>query len=424
MTKILSIMRAEIRTTLRRKSFVIVAFVVPLILAVVALAFGLLQGTSISQSLGSLTGSSAPASPPADKTGYVDTASLIGAAPAEADAANLIRYDSAAAAQTALDAGEIAGYYVVDPGYAQTGMVDYYTPDFSVMSDDLNPAPLAALLDVNLLNGDKALASLLQQPFDLQVEPLPEPDAPAITAEKSWISEMLPLFVTIILYMALMIPGSILINALIDEKKNRVMEVLMTSVTPTQMVIGKMAALGLLGLLQTALWLAVLWATSRFGGNALQIPPGSALPISLLIWALIYFLGGYAIYGAQFAGIGALAPDINQTKSVTWVVMMPIIVAYVFMTSLFNDPNSPLAVALSLFPLTSPIVMIGRLAAGAAPLWQAVLAALLQFVTAYGVILLTARLFKAQHLLTGQPLSLKSYYQVLFGRQARSQHTH
>ena len=416
MSKILSIMRTEMRTTLRRKSFVIIAFVVPVILGVVALAFGLLQGTSLSKSVGSLTGGSAPAAPLAEKTGYVDTGALIRTVPPALASSGLVRYDSAAAAAAALGAGEIAGYYVVDPAYAQTGNVDYYTRDFYVMSGDLNPGALAALLEVNLLKGDEALAADLQQPFDLKPTALPAPDAPAAPKQKSWISEMLPLLLTIILYMALMIPGGILINALIDEKKNRVMEVLMTSVTPKQMVIGKMAALGVLGLLQTVLWLGVLWATSRFGGSALSIPPGSALPLSLLVWALIYFLGGYAIYGAQFAGIGALAPDINQTKSVTWVVMMPIIAAYIFMTSLFHDPNAPAAVALSLFPLTSPIVMIARIAAGVAPLWQAVLAAVLQFATAYGVIALTARLFKAQYLLTGQPLSLKSYYRVLFGR--------
>ena len=415
MKKIFSIMRGEIRTTLRRKSFVIVAFVVPLILAIVAAAFGLLQGSSFSKSLGSLTGSSTPPAPLAEQTGYVDEAGLIRSASLAPQSASLLRFDSTAAAQTALDAREIAGYYVIPANYVQTGVMDYYTQDFSVFSGNLNPAVLTALLDDSLLGGDLQLVSALQQPFDLKVTALPSPDAPA-ASEKSWINEMLPLFVTIILYMALMIPGGILINALIDEKKNRVMEVLMTSVTPVQMVVGKMTALGLLGLLQTVFWLGVLWAVSRFGGSALSLPPGSAIPFTLLFWALVYFLGGYAIYGAQFAGIGALAPDINQTKSVTWIVMAPILVGYIYMTSMFQDPNAPAAVALSLFPLTSPIVMIGRLAAGAAPLWQALLALVLQFATAFGIITLTARLFKAQHLLTGQPLSIKSYYRVLLGR--------
>ncbi len=253
----------------------------------------------------------------------------------------------------------------------------------------------------------------MQQPFQVRATSL----APVVAAsEDAWISEMFPLFMVLILYMALIIPGGILINALIDEKKNRVMEVLMTSVSPAQMVTGKVAALGLLGLLMTALWLGVLWAIARFGGSALSIPAGFSIPTSLLAWALIYFLGGYAIYGSQFAGIGALAPEVNQTKSVTWIVMLPIIVAYMFMAVAFDNPTSPFAVALSLFPLTSSVAMIGRMAATEVPLWQAVLAAVLQFVTAYFIVRLTARMFRAQYLLAGQAFSPKMFYMTLFGR--------
>ena len=112
---------------------------------------------------------------------------------------------------------------------------------------------------------------------------------------------------------------------------------------------------------------------ARFGGSALSIPAGFSIPTGLLGWALVYFLGGYAIYGAQFAGIGALAPDVNQTKSITWIVMLPIIVAYMFMALSFDNPTGPLAVFLSLFPLTSSVAMIGRMASTEVPLWQAVL---------------------------------------------------
>lgn len=410
MKKTLMIMAAEIRTSLRRKSFVIIAIVVPLLLGLIALGIGLVNRNAMETVLADVAASPAP---PSALAGYVDAGNLIRTVPADLPADRLLRYDDAAAARAALDAGAIAGYYVIAPDYLQSGAVTYITQDFSVLSDSLDTSLMEQLLLINLLGGDASLASAVQQPFQVQATSL----APVVAAsEESWISELFPLFMVLVLYMALIIPGGILVNALIDEKKNRVMEVLMTSVSPAQMVTGKVAALGLLGLLMTALWLGVLWSIARFGGSALSIPAGFSLPTGLLAWALVYFLGGYAIYGAQFAGIGALAPDVNQTKSVTWIVMLPIIVAYMFMAVAFDNPTGPFAVALSLFPLTSSVAMIGRMAATEVPLWQAVLAALLQFVTAYFIIRLTAQMFRAQYLLTGQPLTAKSFYRTLLGR--------
>ncbi len=410
MKKTLMIMAAEIRTSLRRKSFVIIAIVVPLLLGLIALGIGLVNRNAMETVLADVAASPAP---PSALAGYVDAGNLIRTVPADLPADRLLRYDDEAAARAALDAGAIAGYYVIAPDYLQSGAVTYITQDFSVLSDSLDTSLMEQLLLINLLGGDASLASAVQQPFQVQATSL----APVVAArEESWISELFPLFMVLVLYMALIIPGGILVNALIDEKKNRVMEVLMTSVSPAQMVTGKVAALGLLGLLMTALWLGVLWSIARFGGSALSIPAGFSLPTGLLAWALVYFLGGYAIYGAQFAGIGALAPDVNQTKSVTWIVMLPIIVAYMFMAVAFDNPTGPFAVALSLFPLTSSVAMIGRMAATEVPLWQAVLAALLQFVTAYFIIRLTAQMFRAQYLLTGQPLTAKSFYRTLLGR--------
>ena len=409
MHKTLMIMAAEMRTSLRRKSFVMVAIVAPLLLGLIALGIGLANRNALETVLGDLQSGAAAVG----VAGLVDPGRLVKTHPADEAHDSLLAFGDETAARTALEQGAVDGYYVIAPDYLQSGRVTYVTADFSVMSDRLDTAALERLLLVNILGGDARLAELVQQPFDLQVTSL-APAAPAV--EETWINEMLPLLMVLILYMSLLMPGGILISAVVDEKKNRVMEVLMTSVSPAQMVTGKIVALGVLGLVMTGMWLGVLWTVARFGGSPLGIPAGFSIPTSLLAWALIYFLGGYAIYGAQFAGVGALAPDVNQTKSVTWIVMMPIIVAYMFMAVAFENPSGTLAVALSLFPLTSSVAMIGRMAGGSVPLWQAVLAAVLQFVTAYFIVRLTARLFRAQHLLTGQPLSVASFYRTLLGR--------
>ena len=144
----------------------------------------------------------------------------------------------------------------------------------------------------------------------------------------------------------------------------------MTSVKPIEMLTGKIFALGIAGLLQTVVWtgsgyLMLLFSNNQFGlGDAFKLPP------SVLIWGIIYFLLGYAVYASLMAGVGALVPNLREASQLTTVVIMPMIVPMVFISVMINAPNSPLAVALSLFPLTAPVSMMTRLAATTVPFWQ------------------------------------------------------
>ncbi len=137
MKKTLMIMAGEMRTTLRRKSFVIIAIVVPLLLGLVSLGIGLVNRNAMESAFADAAASPAPSSVLA---GYVDTGSLIRTVPADMPADRLMRYDDEAAAQAALQAGAIAGYYVIAPDYLQSGDVTYVTQDFSVLSDASIPA--------------------------------------------------------------------------------------------------------------------------------------------------------------------------------------------------------------------------------------------------------------------------------------------
>jgi ABC-2 type transport system permease protein len=182
------------------------------------------------------------------------------------------------------------------------------------------------------------------------------------------------------------------------------------------MITGKILALGLLGLLQTALWVGVFWGVVSFGGEPLSIPAGFEVPTQLLVWAFVYGLLGYAMYGAQMAGLGALSPDMKDVRGASFLILFPLIVVYMLATAIYKAPNGLLALVLSFFPLTSPVGMIARMTQIDIPVWQAALAGLLQLVTAAAIVRMVARLFHAQHLLSGQPFSAKRYFQVLFGR--------
>ena len=409
MKKTMLVMLYEIHTTLRRKSFVILALGLPLVLGVIALIVASVNRDALAET-------AAVDAPQRMPEGYVDEGDLIEALPPDIPAGWLTEYPAEAQALAALEAGEIAAYTIVPADYVETGDVTYVRLEYNPIAGDVDIGGLEWILTFNLL-GDAELAADVWNPLDVQRTPLAT--AEAETDQDNWIVNILPSMMVMILYMVILLPSGILVSAVTDEKKNRVMEVLMSSISPQHMLTGKILALGLLGLLQTALWIGVLWAVVSFGGEPLDIPPGFSLPGALLAWVLVYGLLGYCMYGAQMAGLGALAPDIKDVRSASFIVMLPLILVYVFAIVIYDAPDAPLALVLSLFPLTSPVGMIARMAQASVPVWQAALAAVLQLFTAILIVRLVARMFRAQHLLSGQPFSLRRYFHALLDRPAR-----
>jgi ABC-2 type transport system permease protein len=416
MKKTLIVMSNEIRTTLGRKSFTLLALGLPLLLGAVALAIMLINRETASAPATGPTPEVRQADSPTAE-GYVDPGGIITTLPDDVPSTALIPYPDAAAAQAALEAGEIKAYYIIAADYMESGDVTHVWPDFDPTSDNAHADRIEWVLLVNLFDGDVEAAARVWRPLDVNWQQLPSPQgAEGGDADESWIAHLLPNLMAFVLYMVVIIPSGVLVTAVTDEKKNRVMEVLMSSITPEQLMGGKILALGLLGLLQTALWVGVLWAVVRFGGQPLSIPSGFSVPTGTLIWALAYGLLGYAIYGALMAGLGALAPDVKDTRGASVMILLPLIIVYVFLAIIVERPDGGLAVAFSLFPLTSPVAMIARMAATDVPAWQPALAAVLQLLTAILIVRAVARLFRAQTLLSGQPFSLKSLRGALWGR--------
>ncbi len=412
MNKTILVMASEIRTTLRRKSFTLFAFGLPLVLGIVVLIVAAVNRDAATALIANET--ETPAVVEQVGEGYVDQGGLISTLPSDIPSDWLTEYPDEAAAQAVLEAEEISAYYVIPADYVETGEIIYAQLEYNIMGGSVNTDGMQWILLVNLLDGDTELAAQVWKPFDAQVTQLAS--SRARDAEDSWITELLPQLMTLILYMAILLPSGVLVSAVTDEKKNRVLEVLMSSVSPQQMITGKILGVGLLGLLQTALWVGVLWMVVRLGGQPLKIPAGFELPPQLLVWSLVYFLLGYGMYGALLAGVGALAPDVKDTKGASFLVMSPLIAVYVFVVVIITNPNGLIALLVSLFPLTSPVGMIARMTAGEVPWWQLALAAALQLLAAIFIVRLVARLFRAQHLLSGQPFNVPRFMRALAGR--------
>lgn len=403
----------EIITIIGRPSFWLVTFGIPLL---ASLLFG---GVSlINRNSGTSAAVSQIFSGPQDlrPEGYVDLSGIFQQVPASIPPGALQAFPEEKAARTALEQGEIAAFYIVPKDYLHSGLILYIRPDLNPLAGDQSSLFQWAL-KVNLLGGDMLRTSLVNGPLDVQDISL-APVTTASSQEENSLAYWLPYGITLLFYFLIMGSASLLLSNISKEKENRVVEILLNSVTPLQLLTGKIVGLGLVGLLQTILWFGTGFVLMNLSGRVFSLPAAIQLPPSLILWGLIFFILGYAVYASLMAGLGALAPNLREASQVTFVIMLPLILPLFFSSTVFmNEPNGPLATGLSLFPLSTPVAMMARLVAGAVPWWQPPLAALLLVLTAILIVRAVAGMFRAQSLLSGQPIKVGIFLKALIGRE-------
>ena len=140
------------------------------------------------------------------------------------------------------------------------------------------------------------------------------------------------------------------------------------------------------------------------------------LPVSTLIWGVVFFLLGYGIYASLLAGVGAVVPNVKESSQYSMIVSAPLIACLMVFAFVINKPDSGLAVGMSLFPFTAPVIMMTRLVAGSVPLWQLLLAVALMLATVVWIVISISRLFHAQIMLAGSPLKLTRFLGAFIGK--------
>ena len=415
MRRILLVMRHEIITTITRKSFLFTAFGVPIISTLILFGVSLLNRNApnvVSEVLGpGVQGST-------QKQGYVDLSGLIKELPPSASGDALQAFPTESVARQALSAGKIGAYYVISKDYLQTGYITLVEPDFNPLnafdsSNTILANRIQYYLQFNLLGGDSRLADRVSQPLNLQttlLEPGQQRD------QNNPMTFLLPYAVTMIYYVTILMSSSLLLNSVTKEKETRVVEILMSTITPRQMLSGKIIGLGFVGLLQTVLWVGTGYGLLRLSGRTFSLPAVFLLPPSFLAWGLLFFLFGYAVYASLMAAVGALVPNLREASQATFVVIMPMLIPLLTISILIDQPDGTLATVLSIFPLTAPVAMMTRLAGTNVPLWQVLLALLLLAGTVILIVRSVANMFRAQTLLSGQPFNLRRFLSALGGR--------
>lgn len=421
MRKTFEIIRYELTSALMRPSFVFFAFGLPIIAVVAFWGYSAVKGNQESNSISD----QAEDNDGLEVEGYVDLAGLVSEIPDDLPADILIPFTSEVEAQAAMESGDITAYYVISADYLESGTLYYIHPDVNFISEGGQDWVMRWTLYVNMLNGDMELASHIWNPAnfderDLRIESSGSETSsgdcmtPGVSCESNALIQLLPMIVMAIIYISIVSGGSYLLRLISSEKDSRIMELLILSASPRQLLNGKVIGYCLLGFVQVLAWLGAVYLIIKISGTGLNIPSGFTLPISLLVWGLVFFLLGFAVYASLMAGAGALTPKLSQYTSVYFIVSMPLLISYFFSLILMRRPHIPITVVLSIFPLSAPVMMITRLTVGGVPIWQPFVAAGLTLVMAVLIVRAVARMFHAQILLSGQPFSVSRYLNTLF----------
>ncbi len=408
------VIRHEILATVGKPSFWLTAFAVPLITFVMMFGSQFLA-KGMAEDAGTPDGAAVK-----KPSGYVDQAGVIAQIPGDSADVALREYADVTSAAAGLDAGEIDQFYIIPADVLETGEMELIQGVFSPIGSMGSDNPFQFILTYNL-TGDEDVASLLAHPMpSVAAEPLvtdPESaDAPVNPGAQQLVSTLM-LFV---FFFVITMSSGFMLRSVSKEKENRVVEVLLLSLRPRDLMLGKMLGLGVVALLQMAVWLGGSLFTLGGGVPALGLSAMSLstlLPPGFLIWASLYFVLGYLTYSAALAALGALAPTMREGSQFTFVVLLPLMIPMWLNTSFSEAPRGALVTFLSIFPLTSPVSMVTRMMAIPVPLWQVLVSLLLLATMTYGFILLSARFFRSDTLLSSAPLNIARLKQELLGRR-------
>jgi ABC-2 type transport system permease protein len=343
--------------------------------------------------------------------GYVDYSGLL-ADPLPAPAPEppdrpvaILPFETEAAARSALDAGQIQAYFVLPAGYLSTGRLSVV--HLGALKDPARQQ-FYNFLTANLLrNTDPVIANRLVKGAEIIVQ---SPDGSRSISSNNWFNVLVPMVAGIAFIIAMFSTGGYLMQAVVEEKENRTMEVIITSVSPNQFMAGKIIGDTAIGLTQIFLWLLFIVIPILALRNTMSFLRGIQIaPQTLLLMVFVMF-PAFILVSALMAAIGATVSEAREGQQMVSMLSLPIWIPYMLAGSLMGNPNSPLALGLSLFPLTAPLTMLMRDGLTILPAWQIALSALIQVLCAAGAIWLAGRAFRLGMLRYGKRLKWREVF--------------
>ncbi len=257
------------------------------------------------------------------------------------------------------------------------------------------------------------------------------------STSSSTLSYIIGMLMSLLLYMFLLLYGQLVMTSIIEEKNNRVLEIMVSSIKPGQLMMGKILGIGFVALTQVLIWAALMISMSAFvmpalmpadimaDVSAMNSGAGSAALstdvellqalsiigdvgyiISLFTYLTLFLIGGFLFYAALYAAIGSAVDNIQDAGQLQSIVVVPIILGLVLSMSVVADPNSTLATVLSMIPFTSPMTMMTRVPFGI-PTWETILSLVILYGSFIFMVWVSAKIYRVGIFMYGKKPNIK-----------------
>lgn len=410
--KVWIVARHEYGTNVRRAGFIIMTAVVPVIGVVGLVLVGLFGGLAgqVGAALedqfdlgGGLIGV-------VDESGYFSPI-----LPAYQD--SFVLYDHQADAETALLAGDVRSVMVVADDYLETGRIVVLTTGSGFGAAIVGDSPTVRAFLIHQLLADRVDAPLRARaadPAHVEARVLSTGSQGGGGSEGGLLlTFFVPYFLAVLLVMTIFVSSGYLLQGLAEEKENRVIEIIVSSARPIEIMAGKVTGLGALGLTQVLVWLVSAWGFSG-GTAAIQALGGAtAFPLRMLALSVLYYVLGYTLYAILMAGVGVLGTTMRESQQLAGIFSVFAMVPYMLSGFLFASPNTTLARALSYFPLTAPTMMMMRLPVADVPWIDVVVSTAVLLLSIPVALWVGARLFEVGLLVYGKRPTLREIVRIL-----------
>ncbi len=415
----------ELRRNARRRGYLFTTFGVPIVAAVLLFGYQFIQGMNTTEEEEPVSAAENFDMESLTSAGYVDQTGRFGD-PGRLEGL-LHLYPDEESARAALDAGDIQVYYLIPADYLETGDVTVVQPklNVSLISSD----PIKTLILNTLSQGvDQSLYTRLVNPSNIEqinrsLNVRGNDETGEVAPQDEGASFILVYVFSITLTLSLFVTNGYLLQTVIEEKETRLIEILISTVRPTQLLMGKIFALGILGLLQVVVWIGGIFIIARVaGGQQLDETLGLLstianinLPLDDLPLLLLFFILAYFMFAGLYGIVGALSNSMREGPQYAVIFTLPAALPFYFISLFVSSPEGAVPTVMSLFPLTAPIAMAIRLVVSEVPAWQIVVSLVLLALAAVGAMWLAGRLFRVNTLLAGKLPKLRDIPALLRG---------